>query len=213
MRSLAVLGAGGHGRSVADAALQAGWREVVFFDDRLNNGAQVGPWRVVGGREEFLRGTHKRTDRVVAIGENRLRLVALQELTELGAAAATVLHPRAIISPFAIVGPGSVILAGGIINAFAKLGRGCIVNTAATVDHDCEIEDGVHVGPGAHVAGEVRIRECSWVGIGACIRQRTVIGRDVTIGAGAAVVADVSDRDTVVGVPARSIGEAGRIEY
>ena len=34
-RSLAVLGAGGHGRSVADAAEAAGWTRVDLFEDAL----------------------------------------------------------------------------------------------------------------------------------------------------------------------------------
>ena len=33
MRRLAILGAGGHGISVAEAATLDGWDDVVFFDD------------------------------------------------------------------------------------------------------------------------------------------------------------------------------------
>jgi hypothetical protein len=33
MKRLAILGASGHGKVVADTALSAGWAEVVFFDD------------------------------------------------------------------------------------------------------------------------------------------------------------------------------------
>lgn len=33
MRKLAILGAGGHGKVVADTAECCGWEEVFFFDD------------------------------------------------------------------------------------------------------------------------------------------------------------------------------------
>ena len=46
---------------------------------------------------------------------------------------------------------------------------------------------------------------CSWVGIGACVKNGVTIGKHVIIGAGAAVVSDVPDNTTVVGVPAGNI--------
>ena len=33
MRSLAILGRGGHGKVVAEAALLSGWKSISFFDD------------------------------------------------------------------------------------------------------------------------------------------------------------------------------------
>jgi acetyltransferase-like isoleucine patch superfamily enzyme len=65
------------------------------------------------------------------------------------------------------------------------------------------IGGGVHVCPGAHLAGAVRIGDRSWIGIAATVRQGITIGRDVMVGAGAVVVADVADGLTVAGVPAR----------
>ena len=44
---------------------------------------------------------------------------------------------------------------------------------------------------------------CVYIGIGACVIQHVCIGSDVTVGAGAAVVRDLPDGVTAVGVPAR----------
>jgi acetyltransferase-like isoleucine patch superfamily enzyme len=63
----------------------------------------------------------------------------------------------------------------------------------------------VHISPGAHVGGGVAIGECSWIGIGAAIRHCVRIGKDVVVGAGAAVVRDLPSGVTAVGVPARVI--------
>jgi hypothetical protein len=45
--SLAILGAGGHGRSVADTAEGCGW-QVDLYDDAWPELQASGPWRVVG---------------------------------------------------------------------------------------------------------------------------------------------------------------------
>ncbi|MNO01775.1 putative lipopolysaccharide biosynthesis O-acetyl transferase WbbJ [compost metagenome] len=49
----------------------------------------------------------------------------------------------------------------------------------------------------------VKVGDLSWIGIGACVRQVLEIGSSVVVGAGAAVVCNISDNMTVAGVPAR----------
>lgn len=203
MRRLAILGASGHGRVIADAALAAGWQAVVFYDDAWPAESANGPWEVVGRTPELLRDAAQFDRAVVGIGNNATRLARLRQLVAGNVVLATVVHPAAVVSPHAEVGEGSVIFAGAILNPFARLGRGCIINTGASVDHDCELADGVHVSPGACLGGGVRVGEASWIGIGASVKQDVVIGRSVVVGAGAAVVNDIAEGLTVVGVPAR----------
>ena len=57
--------------------------------------------------------------------------------------------------------------------------------------------------PGTHLAGGVHVGFRSIIGIGSAVKQNVSIGSDVTIGAGAAVVHDLPDSVTAVGVPAR----------
>ena len=205
MRRLAVLGASGHGKVVADAALRAGWREVAFFDDGWPQFRQLGPWSVVGGTTELLRNGGDFDGVVVAIGDNRTRLRKQRELVAGGLTITTVVHPCAVVSPYASVGDGSVVFAGAIINAFAVIGIAGIVNTGATVDHDCMLADGVHVSPGAHLGGGVMVGEAAWIGIGSSIRHGISIGANAIVGAGAAVVKDVAADLVAVGVPARAL--------
>jgi sugar O-acyltransferase (sialic acid O-acetyltransferase NeuD family) len=200
---LAVLGAGGHGKVVADTARRAGWTEVVFFDDRWPDVRCVGPWVVAGGTAELLSTHHEFDGTVVAVGDNARRLARLRELSGAGATLPAVVDPGAFVSAHATLGPGSVVLAAAAVNAFAVLGAGCIVNTGASVDHDCVLGDGVHVSPGAHLGGSVRVGEAAWIGLGAAVRDGVVIGCGATVGVGAAVVGDVPERVTVVGVPAK----------
>lgn len=202
---LAILGASGHGKVVADTALQAGWQEVVFFDDAWPQLTKNGAWPVVGDSRWLIDTVAEFDGVVVGIGNNRIRLAKTRELLAADAVIPNIVHPNAIVSPMASLGAGCVVFAGAVIQVDSRLGHACIVNTHASVDHDCRLADGVHVCPGTAVAGLVNIGDCSWIGIGASIKQLVQVGRDVTVGAGAAVVTDIADGHTVVGVPARPV--------
>ena len=203
-RSLAILGAGGHGRVVADCAEASGWGRLCFFDDIAPAAGRL-VWPVSGGTREILDRLTAFDGVVVGIGNNGDRLAWHRRLTELGGVMATVVHPRATISTHAVIEAGSVVLAGACVSIGARLGQAVIVNTGATVDHDCDLADGVHIAPGASLAGGVRVGERSWIGIGAVVKQGLTIGHRAVVGAGAVVLGDVPDGATVVGNPARPL--------
>lgn len=205
MKHLALLGASGHGKVVADAALAVGWQSVVFFDDAWPRLTVNGHWAVVGGTAEMLGRLTEFDGVVVAIGNCAVRWRKQQELLAAGARMGTVIHPRACVSPFATIGAGTVVMAGAVINVDAIVGDACIINTNASVDHDCMLGHGVHVSPGANLSGNVTAGACSWIGVGAAVRQGTRIGANVMIGAGAVVVKPVADGATVVGNPGRPL--------
>lgn len=199
---LALLGASGHGKVVADAALMAGWREVVFFDDAWPSVSANSHWSVAGDAQSLLARVREFDGVLVSIGSCVVRLRKQRELQAAGALIATVIHPHACVSRYARIGAGSVVMAGAVVNADAVVGEAGIVNTGATVDHDCTLADGVHVSPGANLAGSVGVGECSWIGIGAAVRQGTQVGAHAIVGAGAVVVKLVAAGTTVAGNPA-----------
>ncbi|CAJ0775906.1 Putative acetyltransferase EpsM [Ralstonia psammae] len=205
MKRLALLGASGHGKVVADAAIAAGWQDVVFFDDSWPNIEKNGHWAVVGDTAALLARVQEFDGVMVSIGNCEVRWQKQRSLQEAKAIVATVVHPRAYVSPYARLGPGSVVMANAVINADAVVGEAAIVNTGATVDHDCVLGQGVHISPGAHLSGNVTVGDFSWVGVGAAVRQGTRIGSYVLVGAGAVVVSAVMERSTVVGCPAKPI--------
>jgi sugar O-acyltransferase (sialic acid O-acetyltransferase NeuD family) len=201
---LLIVGAGGHARVVADAAEECGaWSSIGFLDDRFPELRASGPWTVVGALAQLDVLATAHDELVVAIGDAKARMRIIEQLVTQGRRLATIVHPRATVSRHAVVGAGTMILAGACINPGARLGRGVIVNTGATIDHDCDLGQGVHIAPGAHLSGDVRVGENTWIGVGSCVRQGITIGDHVMIGAGAAVVSDIPSQSTAVGVPAR----------
>lgn len=140
---------------------------------------------------------------IIAIGNNATRrhYAGLLKLK----ASEVLIHPTAIVSPKAVIGNGSVIMAGAIVNADAQIGKHVIINSGAVVEHDCVIGDFSHISPNASLAGGVLIGEETQIGIGATVIQGVTIGNKVLVGAGAVVIRSIEDHDKVAGVPAKTI--------
>jgi len=204
MSALLIVGAGGHGKVVAETAeLLNRWDSIVFADDKFPELVNIGKWPIVSRVSFFDLEKKGFTDFVVAVGNNNTRLQIQRGLLGSGLSPVSITHPSSIISPTVKLGGGTVVFANAVVNADTVVGDACIINTAASVDHDCVLGDGVHISPGARLAGEVRVGNGSWLGIGASVIQCINIGQNVVVGAGAAVVSDIPDGVIAKGVPAR----------
>lgn len=209
MVKCAILGASGHGKVVAEIAELNGFLEVQFFDDRWPELENIEHWSVVGNTETLISSINCFDQVAVAIGNNLTRISKLTRLREAGAILSPLVHPSATVSCYAKLGIGTVVMAGAVVNPFCSIGQGCIVNTMASIDHDCIINDGVHICPGVNLAGFVQVDEASWIGVGAQVKQLVKIGRNIVVGAGATVVNQIFDNETVIGTPARPINGKG----
>jgi sugar O-acyltransferase (sialic acid O-acetyltransferase NeuD family) len=169
--ALVILGAGGHGRSVLEAARLAGTHEVMaFLDDQLPPGTEVMGVPVWGPTSELpslaARGV---TTAHVAIGNNRVRERLMVQARAAGLTCATVVHPRACVSPSASLGEGCAVMALAIVGTEATLGQGVIVNVGAVVDHHARVADHGHLGANAAMAGGTTLGVRSWLQAGASL--------------------------------------------
>lgn len=137
---------------------------------------------------------------IISIGSNKIRKVIAERLN---CEFISAIHPSAIISPFANIAEGTVVMQGAIVQTDVKIGKHCIINTAATVDHECLIEDYVHISPNASLCGNVQVGEGSWIGAGATVIPGVKIGKWCVIGAGSVIIKDVPDNVIVTGVPGK----------
>lgn len=200
-KTLYILGAGGHGKVVADAANKLNRWDKIFFLDDQKKGQQILNLTVINGISQAINYKNINTEFIVAIGDNATRKKVQTQLEDNDCELATVIHPSAIIGLDVNIGKGTVIFAGVVVNPSVKIGDGCIVNTASTIDHDSVLEDYVHLSPGTNISGSVRIGDKAWLGTNTTVINNVSINDSVIIGAGSLIIQDVIETGTYVGSP------------
>ena len=196
--NIILYGASGHCKVIIDI-LQSNNQIIETIIDDVPKSNTILGFSIVNSNEFRFSSSQ---NMILYIGNNKVRKKLASKLM---VNFVTAIHPKAIISNSAIIGKGSVIMAGAIVNPDTKIGEHCIINSGSVVEHDCVINDFVHISPNASLAGGVIVGEGSQIGIGATIIQGIKIGKQVTIGAGTVVISDVPDYSVIVGNPGRII--------
>ena len=195
-----IIGGSGHAKVVIDCIRAAGDEPIGILDDKIPEGSAVLGVPVLGTTDRWKE--FAQYDFIIAIGSNgvRARIAEAMQVRWY-----TAVHPRAVMSDYAVLGCGTVVMPGAVINAGAQVGNHCIINTCAVVEHDCRLEDFVHLSPNAALGGTVTIGAGSHIGIGTAVRNNISVCGGCVIGAGAAVVKDITESGTYVGIPAQKI--------
>lgn len=196
-----VIGAGGHGREVADVVQACSHDVAGFLDDGHPNTV------LLDRRGLKLLGDarlHPDWFFVLGIGDgiSRQRAVATRSSCQWTPA---LVHPDASVGSDVTIGKGTVVAAGSRLTTHLQIGAHVYVGPNATVGHDTEIDDFATILPGATVSGSVHLGAGSTVGTGANILQGLTVGAGALVGAGAVVTRDVVAGQTVLGVPARPV--------
>ena len=117
----------------------------------------------------------------------------------------TLRHPSANIAESAQIGQGCIICAHTSISIDTKLGKHCLINIGTVIGHDSVLGDCVSVMPGVCICGNAVVKDCAYLGTNCSVTPKISIGAHAKVGAGSAVLKDVADKTTVLGVPAKSI--------
>jgi sugar O-acyltransferase (sialic acid O-acetyltransferase NeuD family) len=175
-----LIGAGGHAKAVAEAAVAALGSISVYVDPRPAN---------------WLTAVHVTADSeikaigmpvVIGVGgvtaaQLSKRLALLDAYLDRGHRAPAIVHPRAHVSSLARLDSGAIVLAGAVVQPGAVVGRGAIINTRAVVEHDSVIGDGAHVAPGAIVLGGCRVGRCAMIGAGAVVLPASTVADEALV--------------------------------
>lgn len=209
-KKIGVFGAGGHAKVVADAILRANEYALhAFYDDNEERHGAIhyADRPIAGDRQALLRdlATGVIQAAFVALGNNLVRASIGEEILRAGHTLATVIDPRAIVSPSARIGAGTLVVSGAIINADTEIGAHAIINTGASVDHDCRVGVGTHIAPHATLCGGVNIGDLSFIGAGATLIPQVRFPENSMLGAGSTLLADAETSGTWVGSPAHRV--------
>ena len=114
---------------------------VGFLDDALPVGDTMLGVPVLGSLASLSKHRAAADQVIVAIGNNAVRENLMDQLGAAEWGFATVVHPRAIVAPSALLGAGSAVMAGAIVGTEARLGVSSIMNCDAVVVHHGVAED------------------------------------------------------------------------
>ncbi|WP_373020553.1 NeuD/PglB/VioB family sugar acetyltransferase [Thiomicrorhabdus sp.] len=169
MKKLLIIGAGGHGKAIAEAAqLSREYQVVGFLDDAFPELSESFSFPVLGKIENAAEFLGLVDTFFVAIGNNALREKVTGAILSFGGQLVNVIHPAAFVSPSAQMGQGIAVMAGAIIGTEALIGDGVVVNVNASVDHHCELQEFSHLGVGVSLAGGVKIGRAAWLQAACC---------------------------------------------
>lgn len=143
MKRLLIIGAGGHGKVVAEIAEDLGYEEIAFLDDKNS--------KAIGKTFEFEKFKDKYNEAFVGIGNNKLRSKLIQGLQKCGYTVPALIHPSAFVSQSAIIGAGTVVEPKAIVNANSYIAEGVIISIGAIIDHNAEVGKYAHINSGAIV--------------------------------------------------------------
>lgn len=194
MSDVIIIGASGHGKVIADIIEKCGDNVYTFLDDDTSRAG------VTGKVSDCVNYPDKKF--IIAIGNNAIRR-KIAETYNLDYY--TAIHPSAVIGKNVTIGEGTAVMAGTVINPSTVIGKHCIINSGSVVEHDNRLGDYVHLSPNATLCGTVTVGENTHIGAGVTVKNNTNITADCVIGIGAAVVKDITEAGTYMGVPAKRV--------
>jgi sugar O-acyltransferase (sialic acid O-acetyltransferase NeuD family) len=225
IRRLAIYGAGGFGREVAAIARYAIADEqsailtsdtddkITFVTDIVEQQGKVINGVPIISFEDLCSSIHRDREVVIALADSGTRRQIASRCEDAGFSIGKVRAKSHLAYDDVRIGDGAILCDNTIITSNVRIGRHFHCNIYSYVAHDCVIGDFVTFAPRVNCNGNVLIEDDVYVGTGAFLKQGSQgeplrIGRGAIIGMGAVVTKDVPAYTTVVGNPARPLGNS-----
>ncbi len=209
-RRIVILGAGGTAVDFYEAARASGNEVFGLLDDKVSGTDQsnypvLGPldsWKDLPSDILFFLG-------IGSVASHRHRLEIIERLGIPAERYAIIVHPQASVSPSAVIGHGSGVLAHSAIGARAHVGSHVEILQLCLIGHDARIEDGAVVSGSVSLSGGVHIGCCAFIGAAATIRNDLRVGAGALLGMNSTLLEDVPVGAVYAGTPAKLIRGKG----
>lgn len=183
---IAIVGAGGCGRTVLDVLLACGYDDWIigFYDDAHAAFAKEVRGFPVLGDTWMLKSllSVESVYVVVAITDNAARLRVANSIRSLGGQFMSATHPEAYVSSEATVGDGSVICAGAVVHPDASVGSHCMVGPNVVLDRDAVAGAGAWLSAGSILGVGGRVGARALLGYNSVVGRKARISDDAELG-------------------------------
>jgi sugar O-acyltransferase (sialic acid O-acetyltransferase NeuD family) len=206
-RTLLIFPYNGNGIEALDC-IGDSYRFIGFVDDTPEKQGMTPFGYPVYGREAFERYPNAFVLAVPGSPDSYLcRQAVIRDLNLPNRRFATVIHPSARVSAFAIVGFNVLIMAGAVLTSNAEIGSHTCILPNTVIHHDVKVGDWTLIGSNVTIAGNTVIENNCYIGSGATIMNGLRIGAKALVGLGSNVISNVEQSSRVVGNPARVLAK------
>jgi sugar O-acyltransferase (sialic acid O-acetyltransferase NeuD family) len=150
--------------------------------------------------ERYAPGDHAFFAAMVYTQKNALRSRLYAEAKEKGYRPASYISPHAFVWRNVEIGEHCFIFENNVIQPFVKLGHDVILWSGNHIGHHSKIGDHCFISSHVVISGFVEVGHSCFLGVNTTVANNTKIGNRCTAGAGALILGDVGDEETVVGV-------------
>lgn len=214
MKDIAVFGAGGFGREVAnlirrinEASASPVWNFIGFFDDNESlKGALNEYGKVLGGTND-LNDYSGELSLAIGIGSPRAVKAIVGKISNPKVDFPNLIDPTVLIADGNnySMGKGNIFTSRCIISIAVKIGDFNIFNNGTVLGHDDVIGNYNSFMPNVNISGGVTIGDCNFFGVKSTVLQYLKVGNNVKIGANSLMMRNSKDGMLYLGVPAKKM--------
>lgn len=187
MRSIIIIGAGGHAKSCIDVINSTKKFKIKYLigENKFNNHKIFSFKNIINiENTDKLIKNFKKLNILIGVGQlktGKKRNKLYQFYKKKGCNFPKIISSNSYVSKFSRIQEGTIIMHGVIININSIIGKNCIINSKSLIEHDCVIGDNVHVSTGVIINGGVKVGDNSFIGSGSIIKQNRKIPKNSII--------------------------------
>jgi sugar O-acyltransferase (sialic acid O-acetyltransferase NeuD family) len=151
----------------------------------------------------YAPGEHSFFAATVYTQQNTLRARLYQRAKAKGFAPASYISSHAFVWRNCEIGEHCFIFEDNTIQPFARIGDNVVLWSGNHVGHHSTVGSHCFISSHVVISGVCRIGEYCFMGVNSTVANNITIGSNCVVGAGALVVGDVEDNQTVVGTWAK----------
>jgi sugar O-acyltransferase (sialic acid O-acetyltransferase NeuD family) len=182
------------------------WEIAGFLNDNIEINSSLSGFKILGGLNcipDYLDQGYHFLNGIYRIDGNPERIKMFEGFQIPDSQLVTFIHPSAVVSPGASIGPGCLIMPNVSISHDVSLGKCCVVLQGATVAHDTQIADYVHISAQACLGAYLKIEKGVHIGMNSTIRENVQIGAYSTLGMGSVLLSSIVENEIWAGNPAK----------
>lgn len=205
-QKLILLGGGGHCISCIDVVQSTGEFEIVgILDQNIEIGTKILDYQVLGNDDLIPELVNQGCGFLITVGQiksAKVREILYQKVKNAGGFLPVIIAKNALVSKYAKIDEGSIVMNNAFVNSMSKIGKCAIVNSGALLEHECVVGHFCHISTSATINGQVQVGNHCFIGSKSVVNNNIKISSGIILGAGSVVINDLTESGIYAGVPA-----------